>query len=81
VRYIQHPETLELVEAEEYISPRVPGPYVRGDIKPYESVITGETITSRSKHREHLRRHNCQEVGDNKPSWMRERQYEHKHRR
>lgn len=40
---------------------------VRGDIKPYKSMITGEMITSRSQHREHLKRHGCQEVG-NDPS-------------
>ena len=32
--------------------------------KPYKSMITGEMITSRSKHREHLRRHGYQEVGN-----------------
>ena len=36
------------------------------DIKPYKSTITGETITSRSRHRSHLRQHNCIEVGNEK---------------
>ena len=36
------------------------------DIQPYQSMITGEMITSRSKHREHLREHNCIEVGNEK---------------
>lgn len=39
---------------------------VRGDIKPYKSMITGEMITSRSKHREHLLKHGCQEVGNDR---------------
>lgn len=38
--------------------------HVMPDIKPYKSMITGEIIGSRSKHREHLKRHNCQEVGN-----------------
>ncbi len=38
--------------------------HVMPDIAPYQSMITGETITSRSKHREHLRAHGCQEVGN-----------------
>ena len=38
--------------------------YIIPDIKPYKSMLTGEMITSRSKHREHLKAHNCVEVGD-----------------
>jgi hypothetical protein len=34
------------------------------DIQPYKSMVDGSMITSRSKHREHLRRHNCFEVGN-----------------
>ena len=37
---------------------------VMPDIKPYKSMITGEVISSRSKHREHLKRHGCIEVGN-----------------
>ncbi|MDO8707021.1 MAG: hypothetical protein Q7J84_19000 [Sulfuricaulis sp.] len=32
--------------------------------QPYKSMITGEMITSRSKHKEHLRRHGYQEIGN-----------------
>jgi len=39
-------------------------PLVMGDIQPYQSMIDGSTITSRSKHRTHLRDHECLEVGD-----------------
>ena len=38
--------------------------HIMPDIKPYKSMITGEVITSRSKHREHLKRHACIEVGN-----------------
>lgn len=34
------------------------------DIKPYRSMADGRMITSRSQHREHLRMHNCIEVGN-----------------
>ena len=34
------------------------------DIKPYRSMIDGTLITSRSAHREHLKAHNCVEIGD-----------------
>lgn len=34
------------------------------DIQPYQSMIDGSIITSRSKHKAHLRQHNCIEVGN-----------------
>lgn len=40
------------------------GPMVMPDIQPYKSMIDGSLITSRSRHREHLRAHNCIEVGN-----------------
>lgn len=36
------------------------------DIEPYKSMITGERIKSRRDHRDHLRAHNCIEVGNEK---------------
>lgn len=46
---------------------RVPCPsMVMTDIQPYQSMLTGEWISSRSRHREHLRDHNCIEVGNEK---------------
>jgi hypothetical protein len=39
---------------------------VMPDIQPYKSMIDGSTITSRSIHRDHLRQHNCIEVGNEK---------------
>lgn len=38
--------------------------YVMGDIQPYQSMIDGSIIGSRSVHREHLRAHGCIEVGN-----------------
>lgn len=44
---------------------RVPCPaMVTNDIQPYRSMVTGEIISSRSRHREHLKDHNCVEVGN-----------------
>lgn len=37
------------------------------DVKPYQSMITGEVIGGRRQHREHLNRHGCEEVGNEKP--------------
>lgn len=34
------------------------------DIAPYQSMVTGEWISSRSKHREHLKQHGMTEVGN-----------------
>lgn len=37
---------------------------VMGDIQPYQSMVTGEMINSRSAHREHLKVHQLVEVGN-----------------
>lgn len=34
------------------------------DIEPYQSMITGEMITGRAQHRDHLKRHGRREVGN-----------------
>jgi len=67
-RYIQHPETLELIPAEEYISPvEVNAPMIMPDIQPYKSMATGEMIGGRRQHREHLKQHGLVEVGNERP--------------
>lgn len=38
--------------------------YIQPDIQPYQSMVDGTMITSRSKHREHLKQHGCIEVGN-----------------
>ncbi len=64
-RFIQDPKTFELIPAEEYYQRQeVNAPMVMGDIQPYQSMINGQMITSRSTHREHLRQHGCIEVGN-----------------
>jgi hypothetical protein len=39
-------------------------PMIIGDIEPYRSIITGEEIGGRRQHREHLRQHGCEELGN-----------------
>jgi hypothetical protein len=64
-RYIQDPVTHQLIPAEEYYQrSEVNAPMVMGDIQPYQSMATGEMITSRSRHREHLKQHGLIEVGN-----------------
>jgi hypothetical protein len=41
-----------------------PGYMVMPDIQPYQSMIDGSMIQSRSRHREHLKDHGCIEVGN-----------------
>jgi putative FmdB family regulatory protein len=38
--------------------------HVVPDIEPYRSMVTGERIGGRSHHREHLRRHDLIEIGN-----------------
>jgi len=64
MRYIQNPKTLELVPAETWRPDTVTIHYVMPDIQPYKSMVDGSVISSRSTHREHLRMHNCIEVGN-----------------
>lgn len=54
----------ELIPKDQYVEPVKSGLQIIPDIKPYQSVITGEEIGSRSKHRAHLKRHGMIEVGN-----------------
>jgi hypothetical protein len=64
-RYIQDPISHKLIPADEWRGPSVSqSAYVVPDISPYQSMQTGEMITSRSKHREHLRQHGLIEIGN-----------------
>ena len=45
---------------------RIVAPMVAGDIQPYQSMVTGEMIGSRSQHRAHLKQHGVVEVGNEK---------------
>ena len=41
-----------------------PQHYILPDIQPYQSMADGSMITGRRQHREHLREHNCIEIGN-----------------
>lgn len=62
-RYLWDATTQEFVPFEEFVRPQA-GPYVIGDIQPHQSMVTGEMVQSRSRHREILREHNLIEVGN-----------------
>lgn len=47
--------------------PKPVAPMIMRDVEPYRSVITREVIGGRRQHREHLRQHNCIEVGNEMP--------------
>ena len=53
----------ELVEYGNHLPERL-SPDVMPDIQPYQSMLTGELITSRSRHREHLKERNAIELGN-----------------
>lgn len=42
----------------------VAAPYVQGDLEPYKSMRTGEMVAGRAAHREHLKRYDLIEVGN-----------------
>lgn len=58
-RYIQHPETGELILAHEYRAPHRPTFYVQPDLPDYESPIDGRVVHGRAGRREDLRRSGC----------------------
>lgn len=45
----------------------LPCPFISPDRVEYKSTITGEPITSRRQHREHLKRHGYVEIGSDQP--------------
>lgn len=54
----------ELIEKENYTPEPRGAHYVIPDIQPYQSMVDGKMITSRSAHRDHLRAHGLVEVGN-----------------
>lgn len=69
--YVYDRKTGRMVEKTSMYAQRK-GPYVIGDIQPYQAAGPeyGKWITSRSQHREYLRRHNLLEVGNEKKYLM-----------
>lgn len=44
-----------------------PAPMIMSDIEEYRNMVDGKTISSRSEHREFLKRHNLIELGNERP--------------
>ena len=71
-KYIYSDQEGKLLPADEYYQKY--GPNTRGgvswqvmpDISPYQSIIDGREITSRNKHRQHLKDNGCVEIGNEK---------------
>lgn len=63
VRYKAHPETGELVPdymwAQYNMLPKIPPKthFIQTDFTPYSSAVTGEIVSGRRAHRNHLRQH------------------------
>lgn len=62
MKYRQNPATLELEPMDDAAYFAVH--HVMPEIQPYQSMKDGSWITSRAQHQEHLRRHDCFEVGN-----------------
>lgn len=54
----------EVFEVSDDYTPEPRSAMVMNDIQPYQSMVTGEMITSRSQHRAHLKAHKVIEVGN-----------------
>ncbi len=70
MKFRQNPVTLELEPMDDAAYFAVH--HVMPEIAPYRSMKTGEWITSRAQHQEHLRRHDCFEVGNELPTIMKQ---------
>ncbi len=65
----------EAYDADGYVPQPAAAHMVMPDIAPYKSMATGEIITSRSKHREHLKANGYREVDPSEVSPERIAQY------
>lgn len=61
--WVQDRETGELVPKGEYVR-ESRGPMIMKDIEPFQSMIDGRLITSRSRMREHYRENRVIEIGN-----------------
>lgn len=63
-RYVYRDGEMVEVGADYKPEPRQASWQIMPDIAPYKSMIDGSEITSRSKHRAHLKAHDCIEIGN-----------------
>jgi len=57
---------------EKQLNRRISAPMVQSDISGYQSQVDGSWIDSKSKHRDHLKRHRMIEVGNDVPMKQRD---------
>lgn len=76
MRWIQDPNTLELVPADQYVRRPTESHYIIPDIEPYTSPITGEVISSRRQRRYDLEKHNCRPYEGKEQEWKEARRRE-----
>lgn len=62
-KFIWDDKDKKFVPEAEFYSQSPSTHYVMGDIQPYQSMVTGERVESRSRHREILREHRMVEIG------------------
>lgn len=67
-KFVYDQETGKMTEVTDTVRPPRKGPYIIDDIEPYKAAGPeyGKMISSRSQHREYLRKHNLIEVGNEK---------------
>lgn len=64
-RFIQHPETGELIPADEYVRPSsVNAPSIMKPLDEFTSPVDGQRISSRKQLAEHNRRHGVTDMRD-----------------
>lgn len=71
-RFVWDKEQHKFVPAEAYYAAQAAqlhgrGPMIMTDISPYRSAVTNEVIGGRRQHRDHLRKHDLVEVGNERP--------------
>jgi hypothetical protein len=54
----------QLIEKHLAMPEEVNAPFIQGDIQPHRNMVTGEIVTTRSRHRNILREHGLIEVGN-----------------
>lgn len=69
MRYIQDPETLKLIPANEYQGGPKPRIHIQGDIESYVSPVDGEVISDRGQERRYMRERGLARPDDFKEHW------------
>jgi hypothetical protein len=66
--YVYDPIQDKVVPREDKITLTPPGKRfnIIKDIEPYRSMVDGSMVSSRSAHRDHLKAHDCVEIGNEK---------------